>query len=85
MRVVALEEHFAIPRLTRQIDLDTIRSRGFPLGRWSAPEQELADLGEQRLRNMDRSGITVQVLSASGPGADLIEGCTGGRISAGDE
>jgi len=81
MRVVALEEHFAIPRLTRQIDLGAIRSRGFPLGRWNAPEQELADLGEERLRNMDRSGITVQVLSASGPGADLIEGWAGVELA----
>ena len=77
MRVVALEEHFAIPALIRQIDSDAIASRGFPVGRWKGPDAQLADLGADRLRDMDRTGITVQVLSASGPGADLVDGAGG--------
>src|SRR3979490_937244 len=77
MRVVALEEHFAIPALIRQIGSDVIVRRGFPLGRWKGPDAQLADLGAERLRDVDRTGITVQVLSASGPGADLVDGADG--------
>ncbi len=77
MRVVALEEHFAVPALIRQIGSDAIARRGFPVGRWKGPDAQLADLGVERLRDMDRTGITVQVLSASGPGADLVDGADG--------
>jgi predicted TIM-barrel fold metal-dependent hydrolase len=77
MRVVALEEHFAIPALIRQIGSDAIVRRGFPVGRWKGPDAQLADLGAERLRDMDQTGITVQVLSASGPGADLVDGADG--------
>jgi len=77
MRIVALEEHFSIPALIRQIDRDAIVKRGFPVGRWKGPDAELADLGSGRLRDMDQSGIRVQVLSASGPGADLVDGREG--------
>lgn len=77
MRIVALEEHFAVPELIRKIDPGAIVRRGFPVGRWKGPDKQLADLGADRLAEMDRSGITVQVLSASGPGADLVEGAEG--------
>jgi uncharacterized protein len=77
MRIVALEEHFSIPALIRQIDRDAIVQRGFPVGRWQGPDAQLADLGPGRLRDMDQTGITVQVLSASGPGADLLDGAAG--------
>jgi uncharacterized protein len=77
MRVVALEEHFAIPALIQRIGPDAIVRRGFPVGRWKGPDVQLADLGAERLRDMDQTGITVQVLSASGPGADLVDGADG--------
>jgi uncharacterized protein len=81
MRVVALEEHFTIPSLTKRIDREAILRRGFPppdvpfgpmvrLG-------ELQELGEKRLADMDANGITVEVLSVAGPGADLLEGAAG--------
>ena len=35
--------------------------------------EQLKDLGAARLSNMDAAGITVQILSASGPGADLLD------------
>src|SRR6202012_5536304 len=38
---------------------------------------ELADLGDTRLADMDQSGITTQVLSVAGPGADLVPGQPG--------
>jgi len=37
-------------------------------------DDALADLGGRRLQAMDESGITVQVLSATMPGADLLDG-----------
>jgi uncharacterized protein len=77
MRIVALEEHFAIPGLIRKIDPGAIARRGFPIGRWRGPDKQLADLGAARLAEMDQAGITVQVLSASGPGADLVDGAEG--------
>ncbi|MGI4760498.1 MAG: amidohydrolase family protein [Janthinobacterium lividum] len=51
-------------------------------GSWPAPddphspvaeyEQKLAEVGPERLRLMDEAGITMQVLSISGPGAELL-------------
>src|SRR5258708_17437211 len=81
MRVVALEEHFAIPALIRQIGADAIARRGFPVGGWKGADAQLADLGPERLRDMDQSGITVQVLSSSRPGADLVDGAYGASIA----
>lgn len=76
MRIVALEEHFTVPSLVRQIGRDAIAARGFPPpeAAWGPGRiaDKLADLGDARLRLMDDSGITMQVLSVSGPGADLL-------------
>ncbi len=77
MRIVTLEEHYIFPDLAEQVDLDAIARRGMPLpgsaAAAAAPRKLLADLGAERLADMDASGISVQVLSQSGPGADLIE------------
>src|SRR5947209_4582234 len=82
MRVVALEEHFTVPRIVSGIDRDVIARRGFPTDpdfRWAQTikRDELADLGPARLADMDASGITTQVLSVAGPGADLVPGQAG--------
>jgi predicted TIM-barrel fold metal-dependent hydrolase len=77
MRVVALEEHFAVPALVRRIDPDAIAKRGFPSGFHAQLGEKMADLGAGRLADMDAAGITMQVLSPSGPGADLLEGDDG--------
>jgi predicted TIM-barrel fold metal-dependent hydrolase len=37
----------------------------------------LTDIGALRLGEMDEAGITMQVLSVSGPGADLVDGAEG--------
>lgn len=77
MRVVALEEHFSVPELVRQIDPKIIAARGWPSPEERPPEMahidELKEVGTKRLAGMDEAGVTVQVLSASGPGADLLE------------
>jgi uncharacterized protein len=85
MRVVALEEHFTVPALVRRIDPAAISRRGF--GPRKAPTQGpnplelLPEIGEQRLKVMNEAGITVQVLSNSGPGADLVPGTDGAAIA----
>jgi predicted TIM-barrel fold metal-dependent hydrolase len=74
MRVVALEEHFTVPSLVRRINPEAIKRRGFVPGFGSHLEEPLADLGAARIAAMDEAGVTVQVLSVSGPGADLLDG-----------
>ena len=75
MRVVALEEHFQCPDLVARIDPALIAARGWPVGEASPQEarrDELAELGDARIAAMEAAGIGVQVLSASGAGADLL-------------
>ncbi len=81
MRIVALEEHYTVPRIVSGISPDVIMRRGFPgpgvVWSQTIKRDELAELGEARLADMDQSGITVQVLSVAGPGADLVTGQQG--------
>src|SRR5882724_7616898 len=85
MRVVALEEHFTVPDLVQRIDPNAISRRGFrsrkpPAGGPNAIEL-LPEIGERRLQSMDETGITVQVLSNTGPGPDLVPGPEGVAMS----
>jgi predicted TIM-barrel fold metal-dependent hydrolase len=81
MRVVALEEHFTVPALIKRIDPAVVKARGF-VPRKTAPGRpdpmELApEIGDIRLKSMDEIGITLQVLSTTGPGPDLVPGADG--------
>ena len=86
MRIVALEEHYTVPRIVAGISPGAIANRGFPgpdfVWAQSIKRNELADLGDARLADMDASGITVQVLSVAGPGADLVPGQAGSTLRA---
>jgi uncharacterized protein len=77
MRIVALEEHFNVPSLVRRISPEAIARHGFPTGFGDPLAKLSGDLGEGRIADMDANGITVQVLSASGPGAYLLDGAEG--------
>ena len=85
MRTVALEEHFTVPDLVRRIDRAAITRRGFRPRRLAPngpnPLELLPEIDERRLRSMDEAGITVQVLSNSGPGPDLVPGPEGVGIA----
>jgi len=81
MRIVALEEHYTVPRIVAGISPDAIARRGFPgpdfVWAQTTKRNELADLGDARLADMDAGGIMTQVLSVAGPGADLVPGQPG--------
>jgi hypothetical protein len=85
MRVVALEEHFTAPALVGRIDRDTISRRGFQPRKAPRsgpnPIDLLPEIGERRLQSMDEAGITLQVLSNTGPGPDLVPGPDGIAIA----
>ncbi|GAB4042011.1 amidohydrolase family protein [Spirosoma jeollabukense] len=78
MRVIALEEHISFSELTSRIPEAAITARGWPAtDSPNSPTKrvgsQLAEVGEKRLKTMDEAGITVQVLSVSGAGADLLD------------
>jgi predicted TIM-barrel fold metal-dependent hydrolase len=81
VRVVALEEHFTVPALVKRIDPGAISRRGFrprtPVPGAPNLAELLPDIGERRLASMDAAGITVEVLSNTGPGPDLVPGAEG--------
>jgi uncharacterized protein len=81
MRVVALEEHFTVPALVKRIDPAVIKARGFvprkPPKSGPSPMELAPEIGDIRLKSMDDTGITLQVLSNTGPGPDLVPGADG--------
>jgi predicted TIM-barrel fold metal-dependent hydrolase len=81
MRIVALEEHFRPDDLSARIGADLLRARGWPTGdgRPERPDVEraLAEAGAIRLAAMDEAGISLQVLSMSGLGSELLDGDDG--------
>ena len=85
MRVIALEEHFTVPALVKRIDPEAVHRRGFRprTARPSGPSlaELLPDIGEKRLASMDAAGITMEVLSNTGPGPDLVPGADGVAIA----
>jgi len=87
LRIVAIEEHFGKPELIGRIDRSLIAARGWPRPDQLPPvyadyARGLGDVGEGRLAAMDASGIAFQVLSAAGPGADLLTGAEGIALAA---
>jgi uncharacterized protein len=77
MRVVALEEHFLVPPLVHD-HFDARRNPGYS----QEGEAPLADIGAGRLCDMDEHGISYQIVSASMPGADLLDGKVGISFAA---
>jgi len=82
MRIVALEEHVALPGL-----LDAWARAGVPqipqLGFGDEPfAQRLRDVGDRRLADMDDQGVDVHVLSLASPGVQNLtaaDAVTAGR------
>lgn len=70
MRIVALEEHLNLQTLRERIPIDVQRAAGWPPHMQHG--EQLRDLDAGRLAAMDEAGITLQVLSVGGIGADLL-------------
>lgn len=86
MRTIALEEHVSLPELTQRIPPAAITARGWPADdNANSPmrrvAEQLQEVGSQRLQAMDEAGITVQVLSVSGAGADLLNAREGPKLA----
>jgi len=82
MRLVALEEHVSFPDMVSRISPAVREQAGWPgnaspLSPTRQHQHELEEVGAERLRKMDEAGITVQVLSVSGPGAELLDATEG--------
>ncbi|HLX91599.1 MAG TPA: amidohydrolase family protein [Puia sp.] len=74
MRIVTLEEHLTFPELTSQIPKEIMDSHSIdnsPAIQYLMPK--LKDITGERLQSMAANGITLQVLSVSGAGADLLD------------
>ncbi len=76
MHAVTLEEHVQFPDLIARIDPDRRAARGYrdpaATPAFMRVADRLAEIGPERLASMDRAGIALQILSASGPGATLL-------------
>jgi predicted TIM-barrel fold metal-dependent hydrolase len=70
MRTITLEEHFATAAFMEGAGK---RLKGLTLGGNSRIADQLADLGEGRIREMDQAGIDMQVLSLTSPGVEGLE------------
>jgi hypothetical protein len=73
MRIIALEEHFILPREEQNLPPGAHRGNdrekllGFDV------IAELLDLGKSRLAAMDAAGIDLQVLSHNQPGCQALD------------
>jgi predicted TIM-barrel fold metal-dependent hydrolase len=73
MRIITLEEHITFPELTALIPEETLRLHSIEhLPMIQRVAHELAEIGPHRVSSMDKSGISMQVLSVAGAGADLL-------------
>ncbi len=77
MRIIALEEHFSFPLISGRIPKEILAVRGLQDPADAPPRiqeanQKLPEIGKLRLDLMDQSGISLQVLSYAGPGAELL-------------
>jgi uncharacterized protein len=73
MRIVTLEEHLTFPELTSQIPNEIMTKHSIdrsPMIQQLSPR--LADITGERLRSMDDNGISLQIISVAGAGADLL-------------
>lgn len=75
MKIVALEEHFLTPALRQAWShLDPVdQDPSTILADQPQVKDRLNDLGEQRIRQMDESGVDVQVLSLTTPAVQNLE------------
>jgi gamma-resorcylate decarboxylase len=64
--LIALEEHFALPETLGDSEQYAI------VGSWSDLKSQLLDLGELRITEMDRHGVTFAILSLNAPAIQAL-------------
>ncbi|HEY7246335.1 MAG TPA: amidohydrolase family protein [Xanthobacteraceae bacterium] len=74
MKIIALEEHFILPREEQNLPPGAHRGNDREKLLGIDTVTELLDLGERRLAAMDAGGIDVQVLSHNQPGCQALTG-----------
>lgn len=74
MRIIGLEEHFLIPEIGDALDRlgPEDRDDNAALFRREPIASELQDIGEGRLRQMDKIGLDMMVLSIPAPGTQAL-------------
>jgi uncharacterized protein len=73
MKIITLEEHIVTPGvLEAWSQVPTAKEDGVDHAGEGPLFQKLADIGEQRLRDMDDAGVDVQVLSVTTPGVQNL-------------
>jgi uncharacterized protein len=79
LRIVALEEHFLVPSLIDKAfpPRDVADNPGYDPER----DQVLGDLENHRIADMDMHGVSQQIVSATMPGADRLDGEEGIRFA----
>ncbi len=74
MKIIALEEHFILPREEQNLPPGAHRGNDREKLLGIDTVTELLDLGKSRLAAMDAAGIDVQVLSHNQPGCQALAG-----------
>ena len=77
MRIVALEEHVSFTPFTSEVGPELAAQRGYRAGAGANSQTAALNDADDRLKLMDESGISLQVLSVIGPGADLLDPLAG--------
>jgi len=73
MRIITLEEHVSFPELVAQIPEENRKGNGMDgSAMMKAMAPRMADITGERLKSMNDNGITMQVLSVTGAGAELL-------------
>jgi predicted TIM-barrel fold metal-dependent hydrolase len=72
MRIVTLEEHVSFPEMTKLIPDEIAKQIKAPSPMALQMMPKLADISTERLKSMNDTGITVQVLSVENTDANLL-------------
>ena len=79
MKTITLEEHFTTPEY-----LEAVAKTGFQEHtnrHMQAVQRKLADLGDERIADMDAAGVDVQVLSLAGTQMDLLDSAVASAVA----
>jgi len=72
MRTIILEEHVSFPEMAARIPAQ-VPGNGFFASLPPEAKRLISEVDGERLKSMDRNGITLQVLSVVGQGAGLLD------------